>query len=209
MLGVSEPTLRQWTDEGKIKAFVTPGGHRRYSTNHLKQFVSMNRKLLGIKDFNLKLEDSVPLHREIAMHFLQSKPWFTQLDSESQQQFSTLGRQLVKLIMNLVSEPSKQDENMQAIREIGNSYGEITARVGLPLIDSVQAFVLHRDPIQNITLEMMKTGDSLHRRVMEAMPLVDHAMDEALLTLVASHQKSSGSSSALQDVSRASSKPAV
>jgi excisionase family DNA binding protein len=194
ILGVSEPTLRQWTDEGRIKAFVTPGGHRRYSTGSLKQFVSLNRKLLGIKDFTLKLEDSAQVHREIAVHFLQSKPWFAQLDSETQQRFSVLGRQLLKLIMKLVSEPSKQEENLQAIKEIGTSFGETTARVGLPLVDSVQAFIVHRDPIFNITSEMMKTGDSLNRRVMEAIPLVDHAMDGALLALVASHQKFAGSS---------------
>jgi excisionase family DNA binding protein len=188
-LGVSEPTLRQWTDEGRIKAFVTPGGHRRYSTASLKQFISLNRKLLGIKDFTVKLEGSAPVHREIAMHFLQSKPWFTQLGPEDQQRFSMLGRQLLKLIMKLVSEPSKQEENLLAIKEIGNSFGECTARIGLPLIDAVQAFILHRDPILNITSEMMKSGDSLNRRVMEAIPLVDRAMDQALLSLVASHQK--------------------
>jgi hypothetical protein len=174
----------------------------------LKQFVSLNRKLLGIKDFTLKLEDSAQVHREIAMHFLQSKPWFTQLDNENQQRFSSLGRQLLKLIMKLVSEPSKQDENLHSIKEIGNSFGEATARVGLPLIDSVQAFILHRDPILNITSEMMKTGDSLNRRVMEAIPLVDHAMDEALLSLVASHQKYSSLSPAAQETDRSNSPPA-
>src|SRR5947207_5740621 len=30
-LGVTESTLRNWTDAGLIAAFVTPGGHRRYS----------------------------------------------------------------------------------------------------------------------------------------------------------------------------------
>ncbi len=192
MLGVSEPTLRQWTDEGRIKAFVTPGGHRRYSTAGLKHFVSLNRKLLGIKDFTVKLGDSAPLHREIALHFLQSKPWFTQLNAEDQQHFSVLGRQLLKQIMKLVSEPSRQEENLTAIQETGGEFGECTGRVGLPLIDSVQAFILHRDPILNITSEMIKTGDSLNRRVVEAIPLMNRAMDGALLRLVDSHQKASG-----------------
>jgi excisionase family DNA binding protein len=195
MLGVSEPTLRQWTDEGRIKAFVTPGGHRRYSTGALKQFVSLNRKLLGIKDFTLKLEDSVALHREIALHFLQTKPWFAQLGPEDQQHFSVLGRQLLRQIMKLVSEPSKQEDNLTAIGQTGWEFGECTGRVGLPLIDSVQAFILHRDPILNITSEMMKGGDSLNRRVVEAIPLINRAMDAALLQLVASHQKVSDAKS--------------
>ena len=37
-LGVSEPTLRKWTDEGMISAFRTPGGHRRYREEELIRF---------------------------------------------------------------------------------------------------------------------------------------------------------------------------
>lgn len=28
--GVSPKTIRRWTDDGDLRAFVTPGGHRRY-----------------------------------------------------------------------------------------------------------------------------------------------------------------------------------
>lgn len=37
-LGVSQPTLRKWTDEGRIAAFRTPGGHRRYLVAALNDF---------------------------------------------------------------------------------------------------------------------------------------------------------------------------
>ena len=37
-IGVSEPTLRKWTDAGKIAVFRTPGGHRRYLRTELEQF---------------------------------------------------------------------------------------------------------------------------------------------------------------------------
>ncbi|MBM4445464.1 MAG: helix-turn-helix domain-containing protein, partial [Chloroflexi bacterium] len=37
ILGISETTLRRWTNEGRVRVFVTPGGHRRYSANELSQ----------------------------------------------------------------------------------------------------------------------------------------------------------------------------
>lgn len=37
-LGVSEPTLRKWTDDGRIPVFRTPGGHRRYLRDELDAF---------------------------------------------------------------------------------------------------------------------------------------------------------------------------
>ena len=39
-LGVSEPTLRKWTDRGDVAAFRTPGGHRRYLLESLERFRS-------------------------------------------------------------------------------------------------------------------------------------------------------------------------
>ena len=47
VLGVSEVTLRQWTDEGKVKAFITPGGHRRYPEAELKQLLGSTTAFTG------------------------------------------------------------------------------------------------------------------------------------------------------------------
>jgi excisionase family DNA binding protein len=188
-LGVTEVTLRQWTDEGSIKAFVTPGGHRRYSKADLKKFVSLQHKMLGINDLAVKLGDSISVHREIAATFMQSIALYSRLDQESQKQFSSLGRQLLSLIIKYISESSKQEETLAAIRGVGHSFGELTANLGLPLIDSVQAFTQHRDPIVSVTSQMLKKGDSFSRRIIEAIPLVDRAMDEALVSLVSAHQE--------------------
>jgi excisionase family DNA binding protein len=43
-IGVSEPTLRKWTDAGRIAAFRTPGGHRRYLRAELEQFKVSRRE---------------------------------------------------------------------------------------------------------------------------------------------------------------------
>ena len=42
-LGISESTLRKWTDEGRIQAFSTPGGHRRFRGSDLDEFLSNAR----------------------------------------------------------------------------------------------------------------------------------------------------------------------
>jgi excisionase family DNA binding protein len=38
-LGVAQSTIRKWSDEGRIPAFYTPGGHRRFRRVHLESFV--------------------------------------------------------------------------------------------------------------------------------------------------------------------------
>lgn len=38
-LGVAQSTIRKWSDEGRLPAFYTPGGHRRFRRQDLDAFV--------------------------------------------------------------------------------------------------------------------------------------------------------------------------
>src|SRR6187200_791945 len=38
-LGVAQSTIRKWSDQGRVPAFYTPGGHRRYRRADLDSFL--------------------------------------------------------------------------------------------------------------------------------------------------------------------------
>ena len=38
-LGVAQSTIRKWSDQGRVPAFYTPGGHRRYRRSDLERFL--------------------------------------------------------------------------------------------------------------------------------------------------------------------------
>src|ERR687891_2073669 len=38
-LGVAQSTIRKWSDQGRLPAFYTPGGHRRYRRGDLDTFL--------------------------------------------------------------------------------------------------------------------------------------------------------------------------
>jgi excisionase family DNA binding protein len=38
-LGVAQSTIRKWSDNGRVPAFYTPGGHRRYRRSDLEAFL--------------------------------------------------------------------------------------------------------------------------------------------------------------------------
>ena len=40
MLQVDKSTVKRWTDEGKLKCFRTPGGHRKFRAEDLHQFMA-------------------------------------------------------------------------------------------------------------------------------------------------------------------------
>jgi 5-methyltetrahydrofolate--homocysteine methyltransferase len=51
MLQVDKSTVKRWTDEGKLKCFRTPGGHRKFRAEDLYQFMSEYN--YGISPINL------------------------------------------------------------------------------------------------------------------------------------------------------------
>jgi excisionase family DNA binding protein len=42
-LGVAQSTIRKWSDAGRVPAFYTPGGHRRFRRSDLQEFVEASR----------------------------------------------------------------------------------------------------------------------------------------------------------------------
>ena len=189
ILAVSEQALRQWTDEGKIKAFITPGGHRRYSPAELKRFINQSKKTLGMKDLVIDLEHVVPVLHDTATDYLRSTSWRGKLDSKSQKYLASLGRHLLELIIKSISKVSLQVETSRDVQEVGADFGRILARQGLPLTDAVQTFIQHRDPIIKVATEILKKREGFDRRIVEAIPMVNNAMDNALISLVSAYQQ--------------------
>ena len=189
ILGVSEVALRQWTDEGRIKAFITPGGHRRYSKAELKRFMSSHQKSLGVRDLISEIEATSKLHSEIGRTSLITKEWYNRLDNEEKMKLAHLGRDMLDVIIRHLNEPTKREKTLELAREAGRGFGETLAGRGLPLTDAVEAFILHRDPIMTAMAHLMKKREAHSGRVAEAIPLTARIIDEALLSLVAAHQK--------------------
>lgn len=189
ILGVSEATLRQWTDEGKIRAFVTPGGHRRYSKVDLRRFAGLQVKVHGIRDLVTGLEEAASLPREIAQTSFVASAWYGKLTRESQQNLAQYGRQLLDLVIRYITEPSRRGETIKLAQDAGRDFGTELIRLGLPLTDALEAFLLHRTPFVNVITNLMKKREMLNEQVIEAIPMLTHVMDEALISLVATYQE--------------------
>lgn len=192
ILGVSENALRQWTDDGKIRAFVTPGGHRRYAVANLKKFIGTRQRSASIKDLAAELRETVAPLREVARASLSEKAWYSKLDAELQENLASLGRNLLRTIVKYCTNVSDREKTAQTARDIGRELGERLASIGLPLTDAVEIFILHRDPIMNAATQVMKRREAATGRFIDAIPLVARVMDEALLSLVAGYQQYRG-----------------
>jgi hypothetical protein len=145
--------------------------------------------MLGVKDLVTALEETARQHREIAQASLKKTAWYDRLSEGAQEHMADLGRRMLNLIIKYITEPSRREETIRLIRDVGRDHGETLARLELPLTDSVEAFLLHRDPIMNAATHLMRKREAFTGRIVEAIPMVANVMDEALVALVAAHQQ--------------------
>ena len=189
LLGVSEVTLRQWTDNGRIRAFVTPGGHRRYAESQLRHFVGTEQQIHGIRDMiaRMKLAPSVQMelaHTQFARTF-----WYRRLDENGRAHLGGLGRRLHRLVITYLTKKKKRVETIELARQVGRDFGEYLAEIGLSLTDALEAFILHRAPLINAAIDLIRRREAIDEHAAEAIPLVAQITDEALLSLVAAYHK--------------------
>src|SRR6185312_4770793 len=66
-LGVAQSTIRKWSDQGRVPAFYTPGGHRRYREIFLDRSGPGGRKdgpLVLVVDDDPRLREFVRVNLE-------------------------------------------------------------------------------------------------------------------------------------------------
>src|ERR1700710_3153452 len=71
-LGVPQSTIRKWSDQGRVPAFYTPGGHRRYRRRDLENFLDRsgpggktNGPLVLVVDDDARLREFMRVNLEM------------------------------------------------------------------------------------------------------------------------------------------------
>ncbi len=192
MLGVSEVTLRHWTDEGRINAFITPGGHRRYARAELEKLVAAHPRTQSVKGLANGLEGTTQLHGEVARTDAGTAEWYRHLPAEAQHELAEMGRQFLRLVIRYVTVAYRREETMAQARRAGGLYGETLAKLGLGLPECVEAFTKHREVMTAATVRAMKRKDVSSERISVAIVLTGRIMDESLVALVTSYEKYMG-----------------
>ena len=198
ILGVSEATLRLWSNEGQIRTLITPGGHRRYRPEELKRIVSSRRKALGLNELTQQFNNTALVHRELA-DSIAHRSWCRELTSAQSQELLALGQSMLNLMLKYLTLPSRRPETLAIARAKGEEFGVAVAGIGLSLTDSVETFTQHRGHVMHFITRVLSQKTSPNKRAAQALELVTELMDEALITMIAAHQR----------LSRAAEKPST
>ncbi|MCC6944341.1 MAG: helix-turn-helix domain-containing protein [Thermomicrobiales bacterium] len=191
-LGVDQSTLRRWTDEGRVPAFLTPGGHRRYLEEDLRSLVAGDAKKPQRSRVNRqRLTDrSLSAYEDDYLNEARGRRWYQSFGAEMQEEHRRLGRRLVDLAIRYAATTGHQRERAQLLiegREIGDYYGRSGVQAGLGPGEAIEAFLYFRYPTVRAILGVIEEENLPARRAARLFIGIDDFIDQVLLSMMRSY----------------------
>jgi DNA-binding transcriptional MerR regulator len=190
MLGVTPGTLRRWSDTGRVAAFTTPGGHRRYRRAALEGLLPSER--VGrppMSRVGLTVARVARAYRQEARSAARVMPWLGGLTDSQREWFRVHGRQLADGLLTHLDAAS-DDESVESLRnasEEAAGYGRMAAELGLSLSQSVEGFLQFRRPfLHQLAASASARGFDVLATT-ELMERTERAMDRLLMSAMAGH----------------------
>jgi len=151
LLGVDPDTLRRWADEGRVPAFTTPGGHRRFERRALERLIVARQTgphgaLAGVGASPDRL--SAAYRRRYGARRAAGPDPRATVPAAAHEEFRYLGRRLVEALVRHVDAagPERAAAEREALA-LAAELGERTAAARIPLADGVAMVVAARRPL--------------------------------------------------------------
>jgi excisionase family DNA binding protein len=134
-LGVDVTTLRGWADAGKVPAFRTPGGHRRFDPAHLEALVQASAGQPAVRSHE-------PAGGTIAPRaWLVSQPWYAGIDEPGLARVRGHCAELMRTVTSYMGGEPAHPRHLAAARRVGAALGQEVAGWGLTPAQSIEVFL--------------------------------------------------------------------
>lgn len=192
ILGVSDTTLRDWTDAGKIKAFVTPGGHRRYAESELNAFLDAQPKVKRLPDLIEQLKTMRVEYHVLTYDYARTRLWYSKMDEHVRSRLRDRCRELLDLMVRHLTDSRQRKNTAELASGLGRSLGADLAQVDFTLTEAIEAFILYRNPTLDTVAELLKSTEPVDRSVVRGIQAINAIIDNVLLGIVAQYQAEQG-----------------
>lgn len=147
-LGVDASTLRTWADAGRVLAYRTPGGHRRFDRGALEAFLSRSRR-----EPEPKLAELIGPHASRlvpgALEHIQGQRWYHVLDAATARAVGETCRGLMDALAAYLRGGARQQRALRAGEAAGEELGARVARLGLNAAEATEAFLFFKGIIND------------------------------------------------------------
>jgi excisionase family DNA binding protein len=154
-LSVHPATMRRWADNGDLPVMVTPGGHRRFAASDIEKFAQTSRKRQHVNNLEKLWADRALVQaRQGITDYQGEHQWLTMIDEAVREKNRLLGRQLMALTLQYISNGDDEVELTKEARRLGMEYGLNARNSGLPLTNALQASIFFRDTLIETALQL-------------------------------------------------------
>ena len=188
LLGIHFTTLRKWADEGEIRVFRTPGGHRRFSLADLRRFLEERVRVDTPADTDA-LVNAAMVRVRAEMDKLRDGQmvWAQSLSEADRDTSRQRGRQLFTLAIAYVLKPAQRERLLVEGRTLGYAYGQEAALAGMPLVEAGRAVQFFRGQLNQIA--RADSGRSLDAEDVRVQQAIDHFIDEVLYAVLGGYDQ--------------------
>lgn len=191
LLGVDPDTLRRWADEGRVPAFTTPGGHRRFERRALEGLIASRRTgpgggLAGMGATRDRV-GAAYRRRYGESHGAGPDPRANVPDAE-REAYRETGRRLIDaLVRHLDEAGAARDRAERDAVDLARELARRLARSGVPIADAVSMFVHARRPFLAELNAMARRRGIDGARVGALYDASTGLLDRLVLAFVAEH----------------------
>jgi excisionase family DNA binding protein len=190
MLGVSPATVRRWSDDGRLRVFTTPGGHRRFSRSALEQLLPTDRtRRPTLGGAGLTPSRLARSYRRASRDAAPELPWVLRLSDEQRILFRERGQVLAATLLQYLdaTQAATGDHHLTAAASTATEYGRAAASLGLSLSQTVEGFLRFRAPFHHeLALAARRRGfDAVETT--DLLETAEHAMDRLLVATMSGH----------------------
>ncbi len=189
ILGVSAATIRRWSDAGRLHAFTTPGGHRRFSRSALELLLPTDRERRpALAVAGLTNDRLARAYRRTTAQTAEGG-WIAALDPTDRLAFRELGRRLaIALIAHLdAGDPETRAHELSEATAVAVEYGRRGAELGLSMSDAVEGFLAFRRPFLAEAAAVARQRGFDAAEVAGLHDDADRALDRLLVATMSGH----------------------
>ena len=196
LLGIDPDTLRRWADEGRVEAWTTPGGHRRFDRRALERMATDRRRGVGRPLASMGASPE-RLNRVYRRHYaddaIAGAGVASPRDDLEREAYRQDGRRLIAALIDFLDSDSDdtptRDLLEDAARAIVDDQAARLAASGTSLTEAVSGFVAGRQPF---LAELSGLGRSRSLDPTRLAALYGDAsalLDRLLLRFIETHQR--------------------
>lgn len=154
LIGVHPATLRAWANQGRVSSQRTAGGHRRFRKSDLTRWSDRQRE--STPGIDMLIHSALGRVR-LTMNGADI-PWLDRLDSAQRTLHRDLGRRLMLDLAAALNEPSGM-KSLATAHALGADYAHLSQQQGLPLTQTIEAFLFFRDTVVDSLIQMASYTD--------------------------------------------------